>query len=174
METINTKDYNNDLEIKDSLNRVKAVDGAGNDILVNPGVVANSGGCGVFLSNIALAYGKWYRIAIGNMAALLMVGNKYYNTSPQSQLFYIFANGYNNIQSVVQLANAGKVINKARILHKLESEGGGDPMLEICVNTIGANQFMFSYSCSMYLAFINPVEVSETPESGYTVKEFVF
>ena len=44
MEKIITKDYNNGLETKDSLSKVKAVDGAGNDILVNPGIVVQSGG----------------------------------------------------------------------------------------------------------------------------------
>ncbi len=179
IEKITTKDYNGNLATQDSLSKVKAVDTIGNDILVSPNIVAAKGGCGLFLSDVSLAYGKWYRIAIGDianspMAALLMVGNKYYNESSKSQLFYIFANGYSSMQSVVQLANVGKPIDKARILHKLESEGGGKPILEIHVNTLHTNQFVFSYSCNMYFTFLKPVEVSETPESGYSVKEFTF
>lgn len=44
IEKIIAKDYNNGLETKDSLSKVKAVDVAGNDILVNPIIVAQSGG----------------------------------------------------------------------------------------------------------------------------------
>lgn len=177
IETINTKDYNNDLEIKDSLNRVKAVDGAGNDILVSPGVVANSGGCGTYRSSSSILYGKWYRIAVGNIghasnAALLMVGNYFNNEAPHSQLFYISADGYSGMPSIVQLANSGRVISKARILYKLSTTEG--PIIEIFVIALHSNKFIFSYSCNMNFTFQDPIEVSETPESGYTVKEFTF
>ena len=85
MEKTNTKDYNNSLGIKDSLSKVKAVDVAGNDILVSSGVVANSGGgCRRYLSNNRLGYNKWYRIAsapngVNPNSVLLNVGNQYVN-----------------------------------------------------------------------------------------------
>ena len=44
LKKVTTKEYNNDLEEKDSVHKVKAVDGSGNDILVSSAVVANSGG----------------------------------------------------------------------------------------------------------------------------------
>ena len=46
MEKTTIKDYNNGLETKDSLSKVKAVDVSGNDILVKPGIIAQAGGCG--------------------------------------------------------------------------------------------------------------------------------
>ena len=46
LKKVTTKEYNNALEEKDSVHKVKAVDAAGNDILVASRVVAFSGGCG--------------------------------------------------------------------------------------------------------------------------------
>lgn len=177
IETINTKDYNNDLGIKDSLNRVKAVDTAGNDILVNPGIVAQSGGCGVLITGL-LAWGKWYRIASSKNGAhpnslLLNVGNIYVNNTPRSQLFYISAGGFGDSQVITQLASGDeKCISKARILYKKSTAEG--PIIEILVNALNNNNYVFAYSNNVYFAFQEPVEVSETPESGYFVKEFTF
>ena len=80
MEKTTIKDYNNGLETKDSLSKVKAVDVSGNDILVNPGIIAQSGGCGRNTPNERVSQNKWYRIALGRYgnvphAVLLMVGN---------------------------------------------------------------------------------------------------
>ena len=177
MEKVITKDYNNGLETKDSLSKVKAVDGSGNDILVNPGIVAQSGGCGRYTPDGRVSQDKWYRIALGRYGnvphtVLLMVGNYYNNEVPNSQLLYIHADGYSDRQSIVQLANAGRVINKARILYQASTANG--PMLDIFIRTAKTNQLILSYSCNMNFIFQNPVEVSETPEDGYTVKEFVF
>ena len=52
IEKIIAKDYNNGLETKDSLSKVKAVDVAGNDIIVNPIIVAQSGGCGRYTQEL--------------------------------------------------------------------------------------------------------------------------
>ena len=178
IEKIITKDYNNGLETKDSLSKVKAVDGAGNDILVSPGVVANSGGCGKISTVQQLARGKWYRIASSKNGAhpnslLLNVGNLFARTVPRSQLFYISAAGFGNNQVITQLAFGGdKCISKARILYKNSTAEG--PIIEILVNADNENNYLFAYSNNIGFVFQEPVEVSETPESGYSVKEFTF
>ena len=177
IEKIIAKDYNNGLETKDSLSKVKAVDVAGNDILVNPIIVAHAGGCGRYTQDDRVLQNKWYRIALGRYgnvphAVLLMIGNYYNNEAPNSQLLYIHADGYSDRQSIVQLANSGRVISKARILYKATTTDG--PIVDIFIRTEKTNQLMLSYSCNINFTFQSPIEVSETPESGYTVKEFIF
>ncbi|UBD69067.1 hypothetical protein NXV86_23180 [Bacteroides sp. BFG-257] len=177
MEKTTIKDYNNGLETKDSLSKVKAVDASGNDILVNSKVVAQAGGCGSIAPSERLSQGKWYRIALGRYgnvpyAVLLIIGNYYNNEAPNSQLLYIHADGYSDRQSVVQLANSGRVISKARILYKASPTNGS--MLDIFVRTTNSNQLMFSYSCNINFIFQSPVEVPEEPDAGYLVKEFTF
>ena len=177
MEKIITKDYNNGLETKNSLSKVKAVDGAGNDILVNPGIVVQSGGCGRNAPDDRVSQNKWYRIALGRYgnvphAVLLMIGNYYNSETPNSQLLYIHADGYSDRQSIVQLANSGRVISKARILYKATTTDG--PIVDIFIRTAKTNQLMLSYSCNINFTFQSPVEVSEEPDTGYSVKEFAF
>lgn len=177
MEKTTIKEYNNGLEIKDSLSKVKAVDVSGNDILVNPGIIAQAGGCGRNTSNDRVSQDKWYRIAFGRYgnvphAVLLMIGNYYNSEVPSSQLLYIHADGYSDRQSIVQLANSGRVISKARILYKASTDNG--PIIDIFVRTAKTNQLMLSYSCNINFTFQSPVEVSEEPDTGYNVKEFTF
>ena len=177
MEKTTIKDYNNGLETKDSLSKVKAVDGSGNDILVNPGIIAQAGGCGRNAPNERVTQNKWYRIAFGRYgniphAVLLMIGNYYNSEVPSSQLLYIHADGYSDRQSIVQLANSGRVISKARILYQASTANG--PMLDIFIRTAKTNQIMFSYSCNINFTFQSPIEVPEEPDAGYSVKEFSF
>lgn len=177
MEKITTKAYNNSLESKDSLSKVKAVDTEGNDILVSPRTISQFGACGIHDEvNMALQ-DKWYRIAFGKTGntpncALLLIGNHYSNEAPNSQLLYIHADGYSNRQSIVQLANSGKVINKARILYQASTVNG--PMIDILVRTTKSNQLLLSYSCNLNFTFQSPVEVPAEPDAGYLVKEFAF
>lgn len=178
LKKVTTKEYNDGLETKDSLGKVKAVDVAGNDILVSSAVVVNNGGCGKFTTN-KLGWGKWYRIASSKSGAdpnscLLNAGNQYVNRAPLSQLFYISAEGFDTNQGINQLAygESGKCISKARILYKKSTTEG--PIIEILVNAPGANNYFFAYSCNIGFVFQEPVEVSETPEEGYSVKEFSF
>ena len=177
LKKVTTKEYNNDLEEKDSVHKVKAVDGSGNDILVSSAVVANSGGCGKFTTKNKLGWGKWYRIASSVSGAnpnscLLNVGNLYVNRAALSQLFYVAAEGFETNQIIVQLANSGKAISKARILYKRSTTEG--PIIEILVNAPNENYYAFAYSNNIGFVFQEPVEVSETPEEGYSVKEFSF
>lgn len=177
MEKTTIKDYNNGLETKDSLSKVKAVDASGNDILVNPRIIAQAGGCGRNVPNDRVSQNKWYRIALGRYGnvphtVLLMIGNYYNSEAPNSQLLYIHADGYSDRQSIVQLANSGEVISKARILYKATTTDG--PILDIFVRTAKSNQLMLTYSCNMNFTFQSPVEVSEEPDTGYLVKEFTF
>lgn len=177
MEKTTIKDYNNGLETKDSLSKVKAVDGSGNDILVNPGIIAQAGGCGRNAPNERVTQNKWYRIAFGRYgniphAVLLMIGNYYNSEVPSSQLLYIHADGYSDRQSIVPLANSGRVISKARILYKASTDNG--PIIDIFVRTAKTNQIMFSHSCNINFTFQSPVEVPEEPDAGYLVKEFTF
>ena len=172
MEKIKTKDYNNGLETKDSLSKVKAIDVAGNDILVSSGIVTNSGGgCRRYLSNNRLRYNKWYRIASAP-SVLLNIGNQYVNKAASAQLFYIFADGYSDNQCVIQLASGGKCISKMRILYKASTTEG--PIIEVLARADGENSYFFAYSCGIGFTFQDPVEVNETPDSGYSVKEFAF
>ena len=177
MEKITIKEYNNGLETKDSLSKVKAVNAAGNDILVSSGTVANSGGCKKYLSNNRLGYNKWYRIASALNGAnpnsvLLNVGNQYVNKTASAQLFYIFADGYSDNQCVIQLANGGKCISKIRILYKVSTTEG--PIIEFLARADGDNSYFFAYSCNIGFDFQDPMEVDDTPETGYSVKEFAF
>ena len=177
MEKTTIKDYNNGLETKDSLSKVKAVDGSGNDILVNRPIVVQSGGCGRYTPDERVSQSKWYRIALGRYgnvphAVLLMVGNYYNSEVPSSQLLYIHADGYSDRQSIVQLANSGRVISKARILYQASTANG--PMLDIFIRTAKTNQLTLSYSCNMNFTFQSPIEVPEEPDAGYSVKEFSF
>lgn len=177
MEKINTKDYNGVLETTEVFSKVKAVDTSGNDILVLPGFVAAKGGCGKISSSKRLKSNTWYRIAVGERgnvcnSTLLMIGNEYNGDAPCSQLLCIFADGYSNNQSIIELANAGRVLNKARILYKSSATEG--PVVEIFIGTTRDNMCFLAYSSNIKFTFQDPVEVSETPESGYSVKEFIF
>lgn len=74
MEKIKTKDYNNGLETKDSLSKVKAIDVAGNDILVSSGIVTNSGGgCRRYLSNNRLRYNNGIELRLLLVELILIV-----------------------------------------------------------------------------------------------------
>ena len=179
IEKIIIKDYNNDLETKDSLNRVKAVDGSGNDILVSPGVVANSGGCGVFVSENRLEQYKWYRMAIGNVGSvnssvLINISKIYINGAPGSQLFYVSADGCSNNPTVIQIAQGGvKYIGKVRIIYKATSTD--KVMLDFYVYAFGSNSFKLAYSNNVEFTFLKaPEEVSADIPEGYSVKEFTF
>lgn len=178
LKKVTTKEYNNALEEKDSVHKVKAVDATGNDILVASRVVAFSGGCGKITTVGRLAWGRWYRIASSKSGAnpnslLLNVGNLYVNSPAISQLFYISAEGFGNNQVITQLACGGdKCISKARILYKRSTTEG--PIIEILVNAPNENYYAFAYSNNIGFVFQEPVEVSETPEEGYSVKEFSF
>ena len=101
-----------------------------------------------------------------------MVGNYYNNEAPNSQLLYIHADGYSDRQSIVQLANSGRVISKARILYKATTTDG--PIVDVFIRTEKTNQLMLSYSCNINFTFQSPIEVSEEPDAGYSVKEFSF
>ena len=179
IEKIIIKDYNNDLEIKDSLNRVKAVDGSGNDILVSPGVVTNSGGCGVFASESRLEQDKWYRIAIGSFgntasSAIINICKYYNNGTPTSQLFYVSADGYSDGQAVIQLAKGGisNSIAKARRIFQVSTQVR--VMLDIYIASPKLNDFTISYSNNIGFSFQSPKEVSADIPEGYSVKEFTF
>lgn len=178
MEKITIKDYNNGLEIKDSLHKVKAVNATGDEILVSPDVVTNSGGgCRLYLSKNHLIDNKWYRIASALNGAnpnsvLLNVGNQYVNQASSAQLFYILADGYSDNQCVIQLANGGKCISKIRILYKRTSTEG--PIIEVLARANKDNRYFFTYSCNLGFTFQEPVEVNDIPETGYNVKEFAF
>ena len=179
IEKIIIKDYNNDLETKDSLNRVKAVDGSGNDILVSPGVVTNSGGCGVFASESRLEQDKWYRIAIGSFgntasSAIINICKYYNNGTPTSQLFYVSADGYSDGQAVIQLAKGGisNSIAKARIIYQVSTQVR--VMLDIYIASPKLNDFTISYSNNIGFSFQSPKEVSADIPEGYSVKEFTF
>lgn len=175
MEKINARDYNNSLETKDTLNQVKAVDAAGNDILVTAKTVTANGGCGNFVSDNALAQNKWYRIALsrtgGAMStALLNVASRYHNRVPCSQLFYIASDGYSDYNTVIELGTADKCIGKIRIL----SRKSGTGMLDVYVTAYKTNPIDFAYSCNIGFTFQAPVEVPEQPDEGYAVKVFTF
>ena len=95
------------------------------------------------------------------------------NRASLSQLFYISAEGFGNNQVITQLAYGGdKCISKARILYKRSTTEG--PIIEILVNASSENYYAFAYSNNLGFVFQEPVEVSETPEEGYSVKEFTF
>ena len=179
IEKINTKDYNNNLEIKDSLNKVKAIDDAGNDILVSPDIVANSGGCGAFTSENRLEQGKWYRMAIGNVGSanssvLINISKLYINGHPGSHLFYVSADGYSNNPTVIQIAQGGiKYIGKARIIYK--STSTDNVMLDFYAIAYGGSSFNLAYSNNIDFTFFKaPEEVSTDIPKGYSVKEFTF
>lgn len=73
MEKTTIKDYNNGLETKDSLSKVKAVDVSGNDILVNPGIIAQAGGCGRNTSMIGYRKTNGTELLLGVMGMFLML-----------------------------------------------------------------------------------------------------
>ena len=176
MEKITIKEYNNDLKTKDSLSKIKAVDVAGNDILVSPGIIVQSGGCGTFHLINAIK-GKWYRVALSRTcntisSVLLNIGSVYKNNPPCSQLFYIASDGYSGAQNVVQLGAANKCINKVRLLFIGSTTQGG--MLDIYISSNGSNDIDFAYSNNIGFTFQTPVEVPEEPDAGYKVKEFTF
>ena len=83
-----------------------------------------------------------------------------------------FADGYSDNQCVIQLASGGKCISKMRILYKASTTEG--PIIEVLTRADGENSYFFAYSCGIGFTFQDPVEVSETPDSGYSVKEFAF
>ena len=178
IEKINTKDYNNGLVTEDSLNKVRAIDSSGNDILVSPGIVANSGGCGVFASESRLEQDKWYRIAIGAFGsristAIINISKYYSNSIPGSQLFYVSADGYSNNPTVIQIARGGAlIIGKARILYKESTTER--IMLDVYVVSNSENLFFISYSNNINFSFQTHEEVSADIPEGYSVKEFTF
>lgn len=178
IEKINTRDYNNSLETKENLHKVKGVDTAGNDILVPTGVIAASGGCGSFRSNGYLAQGKWYRLAVGGMSSspnsvVINIAKSYNSVHPGSQLLYVYIDGYSEGSIVTQLARGGLLsISKARVLFQKSTTI--PVMFDIYISSWGTNNFVFSYSNNINFTFQTPVEVLEQPDAGYSVKEFAF
>lgn len=120
--------------------------------------------------------GKWYRIAIGGIgsapsSAIINVANYYSNTAPGSKLFYVSADGYSNLQSVVLLSEGGKKnISKARILYNKSTTAR--VMLDVYVYSDANNEYYIAYSNNINFTFQTPEEVSETIPDSYLVKEF--
>lgn len=145
-------------------------------VLATSDSIVNAGGCGK-LALGSLSVGKWYRIASSNTGnsistAQINIGKQYNTSVPSSQLFYVSACGYSTDQIVACLANSGKSIGKARILYKNSITEG--VFLDIYISTPGNNNFTIAYSGNIGFIFQIAVEISETPDAGYSVKEFTF
>lgn len=156
---------------------IRCVDSAGNSKKVTPANVVKTAGNASGYIEHSFTGGKWYRIAIGELnnnisSALINIGNRFGNITPQSQLFYVSMNGYSNT-IVTKLANQGFYASKIRLLTKKSTTE--KCMMDIYIRTTtgtGTNTGYISYSCNIGFDFQSPVEVSETPDAGYEVSEF--
>lgn len=122
---------------------------------------------------------KWYRIASGRTIAqvnfaLLNISHRYNNSPHEANLFFILAAGSGG-KRVMRLDNDGSTafVKKIRILY-----GGTDtvPSVDVMFN-FGKdirNTLCIAYSCNINFTFQMPVEVPDTPDEGYSVKEFTF
>ena len=133
---------------------------------------------GIIIDTNKITCGKWYRIAIGTASndinsALLNIANSYWNIVPYSQLLYISYSGYSDI-IVNQIAKQGVVIDKIRILAK--ADPSTKSMIDVHIKEYRENTvtgIRLSYACNMGITFQLPEEIPDTPEEGYTSKEFV-
>ena len=133
---------------------------------------------GIIRDTRKITCGKWYRIAIGIASndinsALLNIGNSYWNIEPYSQLLYISYSGYSDI-IVNQIAKQNVVIDKIRILAKKDSLTKS--MIDVHIKEYKENTvtcLRLSYACNCGITFQLPEEIPDTPEEGYTSKEFV-
>lgn len=165
---------------------IRCVDSSGNSKKVTPlDLVTTARKSEGYVSQREFVYGsKWYRIGIGTdsgnptTSCLLNIGSQYNTEPPRSQLFYIAFSGYSANPVVQQLAKMGKtVVSKVRLLYKASNEYTDHPLIDILITDTGGtnrNRIMLSYSCATCLTFQQPEEVSDTPDAGYTVKEFSF
>ena len=120
--------------------------------------------------------GKWYRIAVGltgvnPSSGIFNLANIYTNTAPRQVLFSVFSAGYASTPYVTKLSGSESLpISKVRLLFKSDSES--ESFLDVYDKIYLANRFTISASCLIGYKLQNPIEVSETPDAGYTVKEF--
>ena len=157
---------------------IRCMDANGNSRTVTPENVLKAAGAPAGYLRKVLNGGKWYRIAVSKepnntlASALVNIGNNYGTMPSSSCLFYVAAGGYRDVV-VTKLAGMDYYVSKVRLLTKRSTED--NLMLDIFVRsttTNGGNVSHISYACNIGFNFQDPVEVSDSPEEGYTVSEF--
>lgn len=172
------------IDIKDCLSalpngassKIVGVSSGNKSVLSLPNEITDAAGCG-YLDMGNMQTEKWYRIAFGKpgsfaSSTLLNICRRYNSSQPSSQLFYVYADGYTGNQKITMLSNAGKSVLKARILYKASTTE--KTILDIYISSNGVDGHMLAHSCNFGFVFQAPVEVSDTPDNGYSVKEFTF
>lgn len=164
----------NEMTSASSVDYVRGLKGKDSVLIAPSDLPCPNTGSGIVIGD--MHNGKWYRIAIGGIgsapsSAIINVANYYSNTAPGSKLFYVSADGYSDLQSVVLLSEGGKKnISKARILYKKSTTVR--VMLDVYVYSDANNEYYIAYSNNINFTFQTPEEVSETIPDSYLVKEF--
>lgn len=164
--------------------RLQGLDSTGNVIRVVPSEVlkAASDTTGrISNGNINIFNRKWHRIAMGRPtpyfnSALVNIGHNYNTSNEESNLFYLaFSNKGVNKAIRLDTGLDTAFVTKIRCLYK--STNIDNLLVDIYIDygdNIVRNQIDISYSCNINFTFQQLVEVSDTPDEGYRVKEFTF
>ena len=162
--------------------KLLGIDSSNNACVSTPAGILKAVGntVGYLTDSTTTCYGdKWYRIASGvtiaqTNSALLNISHRFNNSPHEANLFFILACGSGG-KRAMRLDNDGTApfVKKIRIVYISTKE---PPLVDVMFNFPEGvrNTIYLSYACNIGFTFQMPVEVSETPDEGYLVKEFTF
>ena len=122
--------------------------------------------------------GKWYRIAntgqsVQPSSGLINFGNRFYNDSQKGLLIYMATCPTLEGATIIKITSTKVApIAKARVVYSKNDSATN--YVDVFISLNGTNTLMISGSCLINLTLKAPIEVSETPDAGYYVKEFTF
>ena len=162
--------------------KLLGIDSSNNACVSIPaGILKAAGNTVGYLTDLtSTCYGdKWYRIASGltisqTNSVLLNISHRFNNLPHEANLFFILACGSGG-KRAMRLDNDGAppFVKKIRIVYNGTEE---PPLVDVMFNFGEGirNTMYLSYACNIGFTFQMPVEVPETPDEGYSVKEFTF
>ena len=126
-------------------------------------------------TNRSMIKGKWYRIAIGGPGStpstgIFNIATRYSNYPCQQVTFIAFCAGHSSVPYVSKMCASSIIpIPKVRFLYKDSTDGVC--YMDIFANISGTNYYFIAASSLIGFKLQQPVEVSDTPDEGYTCKE---
>ena len=176
MKTILLSEVEKQMEEVNSISKLRGLNSSNHSVVISPNNLPFPNTGGEFKTGV-MAYGKWYRIAIGNSggstsSGLFNIGNKYGSSEPRNILFYAFAEGYQEGSIITKIASSRNLpISKARLLYAASELAS---YLDVYVYAHLQNIFFISCSSLIGFKLQTPEEVSKEIPEGYSVKEFSF
>lgn len=181
MKTIDIKTYMASLSTEEP-SKLLGINASSNPCTATPSTILKSANnVAGYITNYANScYGdKWYRIASGQTiaevnSAILNIAHRFNHAPHEANLFFLALGGTGTKRAVrLDQDGSSSFVKKIRFLY---NGANAIPYVDVMFN-FGAenrNTIILSYSCNINFIFQQLVEVSDTPDEGYSVKEFTF